>query len=513
MVDWKDMVALTASILLALFVIAGMISLSGASFGSLLKVSGLFDGSARLVTLMLGFVAVALLAMLVNFGIYPQVRTFAAQFFTPTPAASAIPTPALPSTPLPDSDTQAPEPQPTTPEAVAGGVSAPTPTATQTPEIGIGSQVVNPTQVPTFTPPAPSPVVPSATTAPAVTVHPQCRAVVVAEFTHLRVEPSLEDRRGRVAPKDEVLTPLYRVEDVDNNLWIKVNAGAGQTRWALEADLRLENCEGLPYEGEVPPLTPQPTWTPYPTSTPTPVTPEATGEITAEPTVEVTAEISATPVQNVTPTVQVTATGTATMIVPTATPTFTPSWTPTVTPPLASGPSATPTLEPTWTPTEVVPSATPTWTPTSTPSPTLVPPTATYTSTWTMIPPSLTPVPPTPTPVSNISLSIIVPDVDGAVVDSQVRIEAVAYDIAVGTSNGAGIRYVDFSIVDAAGTIIYTRREQIVRYCAGTGDPECQIIPALQGQSGQFTVFAQAVATSGVVSNVVSRTFVVMGGN
>jgi hypothetical protein len=97
---------------------------------------------------------------------------------------------------------------------------------------------------------------------------------------------------------------------------------------------------------------------------------------------------------------------------------------------------------------------------------------------------------------------------DGAVLATpeEGRFEVQAYDPASGTSNGAGIRVVEFEI---AGTG-FIHRERYPAYCAFGGDTTCNPMPTelftqLQGQ--RVVLRARAIARSGATSGWVSHTF------
>ena len=240
--------------------------------------------------------------------------------------------------------------------------------------------------------------------------------------------------------------------------------------------------------------TPAPTLTPTltltRTSTPT-FTKTATRTLTRTATRTLTRTATrtqtTTPTRTATPVYTATASGTGIMTA-TATPTFSPTPTP----------SDTSTDTPIYTPTD-----TPIYTPTDTP-------------TATTIPPSATPVTPTP----SVYVSIIVPASDGTTLTdvSQTDFEAQAWDTSAGTGNGDGIIHVYFWFSDSHGhhvpglpDVHHKKREDSVKYCAFSGLGTCNTMNPFTFShltADTYTMYVQAYGVSGT-SGVIPRTFVI----
>ena len=165
---------------------------------------------------------------------------------------------------------------------------------------------------------------------------------------------------------------------------------------------------------------------------------------------------------------------------------------------------------------------------TATPIATPIPPTATATRratalpTATAVPPTNTPLPtntpsPTDTPIPTntpgaaaLVVQIVVPS-DGATVSSpaETNFRAIAYDPAVGTSDGDGITSVDFSITPMSGSGNYghNRSDTAAPYCAYGGSGACPTIPNWASMDpGTYRLTATAHA-SGKPSVTVSVSF------
>ncbi len=125
-------------------------------------------------------------------------------------------------------------------------------------------------------------------------------------------------------------------------------------------------------------------------------------------------------------------------------------------------------------------------------------------------PPLPTEVPPpteTPVPVG-LFIQITVPG-DGAVIESAAgtAFQAIAYDPDVGTSDGAGIASVQFSIQQIAGNGSYShsRVERQAAYCAYGGDGPCATIPdwdTLGSGTYQLTATANAAGKPSVSRSI-----------
>jgi hypothetical protein len=126
-------------------------------------------------------------------------------------------------------------------------------------------------------------------------------------------------------------------------------------------------------------------------------------------------------------------------------------------------------------------------------------------------PPTDTPVPqPTDTPVPPpLYVEITVPS-DGASLNGvgQTRFQAIAYDPAVGTSDGAGITSIDFSLVQlSGGAYSFGSTDNSAQYCVFGGDGPCSTAPAWGSMtSGTYQLTATANAP-GKPSVTVSVTF------
>lgn len=116
---------------------------------------------------------------------------------------------------------------------------------------------------------------------------------------------------------------------------------------------------------------------------------------------------------------------------------------------------------------------------------------------------STQPVTPTAPPVVQLAVDLLR---DGAT-PYAVRIEATAYDPAVDTANGSGIRQVAFVVSDPNGDAIYRHTETAAPYCAFGGDSSPCDAPSLYAAnglgldrlplSGEYTVVATALTQSG----------------
>jgi hypothetical protein len=103
------------------------------------------------------------------------------------------------------------------------------------------------------------------------------------------------------------------------------------------------------------------------------------------------------------------------------------------------------------------------------------------------------------TPFVTVTAEVV--DDDGRA--GALRIEAQAYDPAVGRSNGAGIDYVYFTIYDPSGNIVFENDEQNAAYCAFGGDSPCppgtlfDLAYAESLPAGTFVVEATAFTARG----------------
>ena len=128
----------------------------------------------------------------------------------------------------------------------------------------------------------------------------------------------------------------------------------------------------------------------------------------------------------------------------------------------------------------------------------------------TPVPPTDTPVPPTDTPVPPpLYVEITVPS-DGATLNGvgQTRFQAIAYDPAVGTSDGAGISSIVFSLVQlSGGSYSFGVTEGQAAYCVFGGNGPCNTAPAWSSMTpGTYQLTATANAP-GKPSVTVSVTF------
>jgi energy-coupling factor transporter ATP-binding protein EcfA2 len=115
-----------------------------------------------------------------------------------------------------------------------------------------------------------------------------------------------------------------------------------------------------------------------------------------------------------------------------------------------------------------------------------------------------------PAPVATIVQ--IAPGSLEAVVDQSLVFEIVAFDPTVGQTNGDGIEFVEFQIVDSQGAVVYGRNEQTPAYCAFGGDTPCPawsfadnngVWPDGQPiQPGNYTLRAVAYGYNGVRTEV-----------
>ncbi|HEY5158141.1 MAG TPA: hypothetical protein VII93_09305 [Anaerolineales bacterium] len=299
----------------------------------------------------------------------------------------------------------------------------------------------------------------------------------------------------------------------------------------------------------IPTLSPTPTISPSPSTT---LTLSQTGTITRTPTMSRTPTRTTTPTKTNTPTRTATSGGT---ILPTSTfsstptpsntltatstftitPTNTPGNTPTAT--LTTTPTETPTATPTYTITYTpsntatrtityTPSNTATYTITHTPTNTAAM-TSTATSTKT---PTLTKTPTstktptiTPTPTPTLAVYINEPPTDGTHPTlGQTHFEAQAYDPALGTSfstdNGAGISHINFWFTDHLGNLVVglpsvgsPEIQTSVKYCAFTGTGTCLHMDAgtYSALNDTYTMYVQVYATSGAISSIYTRTFII----
>jgi hypothetical protein len=126
--------------------------------------------------------------------------------------------------------------------------------------------------------------------------------------------------------------------------------------------------------------------------------------------------------------------------------------------------------------------------------------------------PTDTPVPPPPTdtPVPPALFVQIVAPSDGASINGlgQTRFQAIAYDPAIGTTDGAGITSVDFSLVQlSGGAYSFSSSDNGAQYCAFGGNGPCGTAPAWGSMaSGTYRLTATANA-SGKPSVTASVTF------
>jgi Tol biopolymer transport system component len=127
--------------------------------------------------------------------------------------------------------------------------------------------------------------------------------------------------------------------------------------------------------------------------------------------------------------------------------------------------------------------------------------------------PAATPTP-TPTPLPPV-IQITVPPTDNAPITTtdQTRFQAVAYNPAVGTTDGAGIQQVEFEIRDSTNALLYSFTDTTAAYCAFGGGSPCSAAPGpiSSAAPGTYMLLARAKTTGGVYTAWVPRPFV-MGG-
>jgi hypothetical protein len=120
--------------------------------------------------------------------------------------------------------------------------------------------------------------------------------------------------------------------------------------------------------------------------------------------------------------------------------------------------------------------------------------------------PAASPVPPTPDPTGP-QVTVVVPQPGASYGNAaDLAFEAQAYDPAVGATNGAGIRQVEFDLI---GTGIRAT-ERHPRYCAFGGDTACAAMPATRFDrlaDGNYTLRVRAIGSDGTVGTWVSRRF------
>jgi len=91
----------------------------------------------------------------------------------------------------------------------------------------------------------------------------------------------------------------------------------------------------------------------------------------------------------------------------------------------------------------------------------------------------------------------IVDPADGASINGvgQTKFQAIAYDPAVGTTDGDGITSVDFSVVQIGGGYSYSSTGSAPAYCAFGGNGPCNVSPDWSSMApGNYRVTATAHA-------------------
>jgi len=107
-----------------------------------------------------------------------------------------------------------------------------------------------------------------------------------------------------------------------------------------------------------------------------------------------------------------------------------------------------------------------------------------------------------------MAIAEIAPGSTGPVVTTALAFHVTAFDPDAGTEDGAGIRQVELSILDDAGSLVYSKIEVSPGYCAfGGGDPDCSILvfadagyewrPGVPINPGTYTLLAVATADDG----------------
>lgn len=135
------------------------------------------------------------------------------------------------------------------------------------------------------------------------------------------------------------------------------------------------------------------------------------------------------------------------------------------------------------------------------------------------IPTTLTSVTQTPAPLSTISSGIVVtitqPAQENMLITarSQTTFAATAYDSAIGTTNGSGIQFVDFEILDASNQSLYTHTESDAAYCAfadttfGVCDPMRQVEFEQLQPGATYRLRVRARSAAGTVSSWTEKIF------
>jgi hypothetical protein len=76
----------------------------------------------------------------------------------------------------------------------------------------------------------------------------------------------------------------------------------------------------------------------------------------------------------------------------------------------------------------------------------------------------------------DVQIVEIAPGSTEPVVTDRLAFRVSAFDPDAGSQDGAGIQHVELSILDSAGNVVYSRRENNAAYCAfGGGEPDCTV--------------------------------------
>jgi hypothetical protein len=126
-----------------------------------------------------------------------------------------------------------------------------------------------------------------------------------------------------------------------------------------------------------------------------------------------------------------------------------------------------------------------------------------------------TPIPPTPTPTATpepAHLKIINPSSDGATItgNDETMFEVEAWDPAVGTTNGAGITSIAFTIYDSIGNALHTYTDVTSSYCAFGGDSSCSdsASAGVTLHNGTYTLEVTMLTDAGVTKTI-TQTFII----
>lgn len=114
-----------------------------------------------------------------------------------------------------------------------------------------------------------------------------------------------------------------------------------------------------------------------------------------------------------------------------------------------------------------------------------------------------------------IYVELVEPQNDGNILTdrSQTRFEAIAYDTGMAPVNGNGINRVYFWIYKPDGTLLRSRNDRALRYCAFGGNSTCNMMGSTMWnglENGVYSILAQALGLNGIWSEVVQKTFEIL---